>query len=133
MLKLSKKWTYAVKAMIYIATSHKELVHVSDIAKDECISESLLRRIIADLDRSELLETVKWRNGGVKLRKKTQHISLFQILDASWEELGISECSKWNDCDNHENCTTTQLFWQLQTGFNSLLKMYTLDKIIKKS
>jgi Rrf2 family iron-responsive transcriptional regulator len=93
----------------------------------------LLRRIIADLDRHELLETVKWRNGGVKLRQKPQHISLYQILDASWEELGISECSKWNDCENHDHCTTTQLFGQLQTGFNSLLKMYTLDKIIKKS
>jgi|TARA_Y100001960_G_scaffold208410_1_gene217663 DNA-binding IscR family transcriptional regulator len=45
--------------MIYIATSSKELVHVSDISEDECISESLLRRIIADLDRHELLETVK--------------------------------------------------------------------------
>jgi hypothetical protein len=25
------------------------------------------------------------------------------------------------------------LFWSLQTGFNTLLKIYTLDKIIKNS
>jgi DNA-binding IscR family transcriptional regulator len=45
--------------MIYIATSDKELVHISDISKDEEISESMLRRIISDLEKSGILITVK--------------------------------------------------------------------------
>ncbi len=133
MLKLSKKWSYAVKAVIYIAQSKAELVRVSDIAKDEDISESLLRRIISDLEKVHILSTLKGRKGWVKLWKLPTQISTYDILDAIWEELSITDCTKWIDCDNHSSCTTTSLFWSLQTGFNTLLKIYTLDKIIKNS
>jgi DNA-binding IscR family transcriptional regulator len=37
-------------------------VKVSDIARDEDISESLLRRIISDLEKVHILSTVKGRN-----------------------------------------------------------------------
>ena len=130
MLKLSKKWWYAMKAMIFIANSNK-LVHVSDIASSESISESLLRRIISDLDKTGIVETIKWRNGWVKLGKQVNKISVYDILNSVGEELWITDCTKWEYCDRTEVCSTTDFLGKLQTWFNSLLKMYTLDKIIK--
>lgn len=130
MLKLSKKWSYAIKAIIYIAQIW-EIVKVSTIAKDQGISESLLRRIIADLEKNDLLITIKGRNGWVKLWKEINKISAYQILDAVWEELSIRNCTKWLSCSNTDNCTTINFYSILQNWFNSLLKMYTLDKIMK--
>jgi Rrf2 family transcriptional regulator, iron-sulfur cluster assembly transcription factor len=129
MLKLSKKWSYAMKAVIYIAKSN-DLVKVLDIANDEQISESLLRRIIADLERNNIVKTVKWRNWWVSLWNKINKISVYDILKAVREELWISDCTKWISCYNHDNCSTTDFYSILQTWFHSLLKMYTLDKII---
>lgn len=131
MLKLSKKWSYAVKAVIYIAIYWDWLVKVSNIAKDEDISESLLRRIISDLEKVHILETKKGRSGGVRLWKLPNQISTYDILEAIWEELSITDCTKWLDCDKHSICTTTNLFWSLQSWFNTLLKIYTLDKVLK--
>jgi DNA-binding IscR family transcriptional regulator len=65
------------------------------------------------------------------LWKPPTQISTYDILDAIWEELSITDCTKWVDCDKHSSCSTTSLFGSLQTGFNTLLKIYTLDKIIK--
>lgn len=130
MLKLSKKWSYAVKAIIYIAKAW-EIVKVSKIADDEKISESLLRRLIADLERAWLLKTVKWRNGGVELWKETSKITAYEILSAVWENLSIRDCTWWAECSNTEICTTMKFYSTLQTWFSSLLKMYTLDKIMK--
>ena len=133
MLKLSKKWSYSVKAMIYIAVNQKDgLVHISEISEKEKISLSLLRRIISDLEKAWLLETIKGRYGGIKLAKLPDRISTYDILDAIWEELSITDCTRGEDCIHHTSCSTTQLFWSLQTGFNTLLKIYTLDKIIQK-
>ena len=129
MIKLSKKWTYAIKAMIYIAKADI-LVKVSDIAKNEQISESLLRRIIADLDRKGILDTIKWRNGWVRLWKKANTISIYDILVSIREELSVSDCTKWITCYNSDNCSTTKFYKTLQTWFHSLLKIYTLDKIL---
>lgn len=131
MLKLSKKWSYAVKAMIYIA-QFSETVKVSQIAKDENISESLLRRIIADLEKADVLTTIKGRNWWVKLWKEIHKISAYEILNAVWEELSIRDCTWWWACSNTGDCTTVNFYSSLQKWFNGLLKIYTLDKIINK-
>lgn len=132
MIKLSKKGGYAIKAMIFIANS-RDITKVSLISISENISESLLRRIIADLEKASLIITIKWRNWWIKLWKQINKISVYDILLAIWEELGITNCTKWVSCFNHDNCSTTDFYFVLQTGFNSLLKMYTLDKIIKNN
>ncbi len=130
MLKLSKKWSYAIKAMIFIAKSDS-LVHVIDIVKSEMISESLLRRIISELEKWWLVKTTKWRKWGVELWKIASNISIYNILETTWEELWISNCTKWLSCDNQHDCSTTNLLGNLQKWMNALLKMYTLDKMIK--
>lgn len=131
MIKLSKKWWYAIKAVIFIANS-KELVHIIDISKYEWISESLLRRIIADLDKSWVLLTIKWRNWWIRLWRDINNISVYDILNSVWEELWITDCTKWLMCSKSDSCSTTSLLWNLQKGFNLILKLQTLDKIIKK-
>jgi len=130
MLKLSKKWWYAIRSVIYIARIWKT-IKVSEIAKNEKISESLLRRLIADLEKQEILHTTKWRNWGVELWRETKKISVYDILSAIWEELTIRDCTKWSLCNNQENCSTEGLYGSLQKWFNSLLRIHTLDKLIK--
>jgi len=133
MIKLSKKWSYALKAVIYIAKNYNnDLIKITDISEKENISLWMLRRIISDLEKSGILETIKWRNWWIKLWKKIHQISLFDIFFAVWEELWITDCTKWLKCKNLNNCSTELLLWNLQKGFNTLLNIYTLDKIIKK-
>lgn len=132
MIKLSKKGDYAIKALIHIAQSWEKLLQVANIAKETSISESLLRRIIADLEKAHIVTTHKGRGWWVILWKKVHQISLFDVLGAIWEELGLTDCTRGEACDRKESCSTTQVFHSLQHGFNTLLKIYTLDKIIKK-
>ena len=98
----------------------------------EDISESMLRRIIADMERAGLLRTVKWRNGGVQLAKAPAQITMYAILDSVGEELGLTDCTKWIYCEKKHDCYTTDVLGNLQRGFNALLKIQTLDKIVKK-
>ena len=131
MLKISKKWWYALKAVLYIAENNNELIKIFDLSNNLNISESLLRRIVSDLDKSGILITMKWRVWGVKLWLETKDISVYDILNSVGEELWIADCTKWLMCDNSETCSTTTLFWNLQKSFNWILKLQTIDKIIK--
>lgn len=132
MLKLSKKWLYALKAVLYIAENQSQLIKITDLSKNLNISESLLRRIISNLDKSWIVITVKGRMWGVKLGLDLKYISVYDILNSIWEELWITNCTKWLVCNNSDICTTTVLFQNLQKSFNGILKLQTLDKIIKK-
>lgn len=132
MIKLSKKWDYGLKAMVYLWKKQGETVKISDIAQDLGISVLFLRRIIHDFEKAHLLQTFQGRNGGVKLVRELKTISLYDIFLSLGEELHITDCTAGVYCQNKESCITTDVLWGLQKGFNSLLHLYTLDKIIKK-
>ncbi len=131
MIKLSQTWSDALKAMCYIA-DHGGLVCIKDIVSHEGMSETCLRRIIADLNTGWVLKTTQWRGGGVRLARSVNTISIYDIFFAVGEEMGITDCTKWEPCEKQHDCYTTDVLWNLQRWFNSLLKMQTLDKIIKK-
>lgn len=131
MIKLSKKWDYGLKAISYIARQEKR-VRISDISKELDISESFLRRIVHDFEKKGLLTTIKGRNGWVFIDKNLQEISLYDILLSLEEDLFITQCTSGEYCKNQDVCVTTDVLKSLQKGFTALLKLYTLDKIIKK-
>lgn len=131
MIKLSRTWDDALKAVCYI-TDRDDLVQIREIAEHEKISETCLRRIIADLNTGGILTTIRGRGGGVKLAKKPEKISVYDIFVAVWEEVGITDCTRGDTCEKIDTCYTTDVLGNLQRWFNALLKMQTLDKIIKK-
>jgi len=131
MIKLSKKWWYALKAMIYISKQN-DIVKINDISKDLSISVTLLRRIISDIEKTWIIKTIKWRNWWVLLGKDLKEINMYDILKSVWEDLHITECTSWINCAREDTCQTSTIFKWLQKWFNSLLKLYTFDKIIKK-
>jgi len=128
MIKLSTKWDYAMKSIIYLLKNKDSVIKISDISSDLNISESLLRRIIASLHKSWIVYTKKWRNWWLSLWRDPKSISVYDVLFSVWEELWISECTKWNYCENKDICFTTHIYWNIQKWLNGILKLYTLDK-----
>ncbi len=131
MIKLSQTWDDALKALCYIA-DRGDLVQIKDIVAHEWMSETCLRRIIPDLHKAGILIAKQGRWGGVMLAVDPHQISLYDIFLAVGEEIGLTDCTKDIYCEKKDDCYTTDVLWNLQRGFNSLLKMQTLDKIIKK-
>jgi DNA-binding IscR family transcriptional regulator len=76
-----------------------------------------------------IIKTIKWRKGWVKLWKKLNQISIYDVLNSVWEDLSISDCTKWSLCYNIDNCNISSLIWNLQKNFNVILKLKTLDKL----
>ena len=132
MIKLSKKWDYWLKAILYIA-SNCWVLKISNISKDLNISETFLRKIISDFQKKWLLKTIKWRNGWVYIEKNLKEISLFDIFSSLWEDLYITSCTEWKYCNNQDICWTSWVLQSLQKWFTTLLKIHTLDKITKKN
>lgn len=130
MIKLSQTWDDALKALCYIA-DRDDLVQIKDIVASQGMSETCLRRIIADLNRAGILKTKQGKGWGVLLALPKEKVSVYDIFLAVGEEMGITDCTKWESCDRQANCYTTDVLGNLQRGFNSLLKLQTLDKIIK--
>ena len=131
MIKLSQTWDDALKALCYIA-DRWDMVQIKDIVSSQWMSETCLRRIVPDLHRAGIILSKQWRWWWVILAMEASQISLYDIFLAVGEEIGITNCTKDIYCEKKNHCYTTDVLWNLQRGFNSLLKMQTLDKIVKK-
>ncbi|MDP5038845.1 MAG: Rrf2 family transcriptional regulator [Candidatus Gracilibacteria bacterium] len=131
MIKLSKKGDYAIKSIIYLAKNQNNILKISDISSELKISEAFLRRIINDFEKSGILKTIKGRNGGVTFHRELKEINLYDILNIIGEDLNISDCTAGHNCSMQDVCVTTDVFKGLQKGFNGILRLYTLDKIVK--
>lgn len=107
-------------------------MQIRDIVASQGMSETCLRRIIPDLHKAGILLAKQGRGGGVQLAKPAEKISLYDIFLAVGEEIGITDCTKDVYCEKKSDCYTTDVLGNLQRGFNSLLKMQTLDKIVKR-
>ncbi len=106
----SKSCEYAIKAMIFVAQKSKEeaRVGVKEIAKGINAPEHFIAKILQELGRKNLVQSIKGPNGGFFLEKTHLKTSLSDIVKAIDGDkiyndcvLGLKACSQKNPCPVH--------------------------------
>lgn len=106
----SKSCEYAIKAMIFVAQKSKDemRVGVKDIAKGTDAPEHFIAKIMQDLSRRKLLQSVKGPNGGFYMNSHDLKNSIANIVKAIDGDniysdcvLGLKACSEKNPCPVH--------------------------------
>ena len=109
-MKLSTKVRYAVTAMFDIATNGaKQPVRVKDVSFRQRISLDYLEQIFNKLRRSGLIKSVRGPGGGFVLNKKTNQISVGDIIRAIEGPIGLATCVH-GVCDKSSCCSTKKLW-----------------------
>ena len=81
-MSASTKLSTAVKALSYLASVSPEPKNSADISDITGINASKLRKLLSLLVKSNIVESEKGTNGGFKLKKKANQISLQEIYCA---------------------------------------------------
>lgn len=106
----SKTCEYAIRAMIYIAQKSKEgnKVGIKEIAKGIDSPEHFIAKILQDLSRKRLLQSLKGPNGGFYLEEEALKCSLADIVRVLDGDkiftgcgLGLKQCSETHPCPIH--------------------------------
>lgn len=131
---ISKTCQYALRAVIYIASNPGEgFVSTKQISKDTEISYFFLGKILNKLTQAGYLESYKGPNGGVRLLKPAENISVLDVLNAIESVkclegclLGLPNCSDETKCSLHDSWKDIKL---------SIYKMFsgkTIHELTKK-
>ena len=106
----SKSCEYAIKAMIFVAQKSKDEVRVGvkEIANGIDAPEHFIAKILQDLGKKKLLNSVKGPNGGFYMDSKNLKSSISDIVkaidgDSIYKDcvIGLKECSEKNPCPVH--------------------------------
>ena len=133
-MMISTKGRYALRIMVDLALHDgEEPVSVRAIAQRQAISGKYMEQIISVLTRAGLLRSVRGAQGGYRLAKEPQEITVGDIIDATEGPLSISDCL--NDegcCQRSGQCRTRRVWEYLSTSINDVLQSITLRDMLEQ-
>ena len=113
---LSKACIYGMRAALYLASSPSDnFISISQISKDLNISRHFLTKILQQLTKADLMESMKGPNGGVRLKRLSKEITLVEIVAATDGmdiltecALGLPGCGTAKPCPLHDQWADTR-------------------------
>jgi Rrf2 family nitric oxide-sensitive transcriptional repressor len=88
-MKLTRYTDYALRVLIHLAVHEKELASIGRIASRYLISQNHLMKVVQDLSRAGFVETIRGRNGGLRLARR-------RLTSASWCATPKAASISWN-------------------------------------
>jgi Rrf2 family nitric oxide-sensitive transcriptional repressor len=83
---------YTLRVLMYLALDRTRLATIPEIAAAYGISENHLMKVVHQLARAGVVETVRGNSGGMRLARPPEQIRLGEIVRASEGEAAIVEC-----------------------------------------
>ncbi|MDR3451853.1 MAG: Rrf2 family transcriptional regulator [Rhodoferax sp.] len=91
-MRLTTFSDYSLRVLMYLALQEDRLATIQEIATAYDISESHLMKVVHQLARSGVVETVRGKGGGLRLALEPAQIRLGQVVRQAEGEGPIVEC-----------------------------------------
>ena len=130
-MRLTLHTDYALRALIRVAIADGKLITINDIAQSFDISKQHLMKVVNDLSRKGYLETLRGRNGGIRLHRRPRDIIIGQVVRDT-EELDVIGClGQRGYCPIQRICVLRGVLRDATEAFLAELDAYTLADLIK--
>ena len=132
-MRLTRQTNYAIRILMYCAANEGRLSRVPEIAAAYSVSELFLFKILQPLVENRFVETVRGRNGGVRLGKPAADITLFDVVRATEENFIMAECfeSDATDCPLIDSCALNEALRKALGAFFDVLESYSIDDLVR--
>ncbi len=133
-MQITRQADYALRAMLYLARLEpQERAPTSKIAVGQKIPSSFLAKIISQLSIAGLIHTSRGAGGGVSLARKTEEISLLDVVEAIDGPITLNECTRDSSiCTFGESCPIHEVWCEAQMEMVGKLRAATFDKLLER-
>ncbi|UMR30012.1 Rrf2 family transcriptional regulator [Massilia sp. MB5] len=132
-MRLTAYTDYAMRTLIYLGVHRGRLVTIQDIAVLHGISKNHLTKVVHQLGRCGMVETVRGRNGGIRLRGEPNGINIGQVVRTTESDFEMAACfgSSANACANAPWCGLKGVLSVATGAYLSVLDRVTLADLIR--
>lgn len=132
-MRLTRQTNYAIRILMYCAANEGQLSRIPEIAKAYTVSELFLFKILQPLVEHGLVETVRGRNGGVRLGRPATGITLFDVVRVTEENFAMAECFETDaaECPLVDSCALNSALREALNAFFEVLSRHTIDDLVK--
>lgn len=132
-MKLTSFSDYSLRVLMYLALNRERLATIPEIAAAYDISENHLMKVVHQLARSGVIESVRGKGGGVRLALAPEDIRLGGIVRASEGSAPIVEClsDEVSSCRIAPACRLTAVLSRAFDALYAILDEYTLADLVQ--
>jgi Rrf2 family transcriptional regulator, iron-responsive regulator len=133
-MRLTRQTNYAIRIMMYCAANEGRLSRIPEIASAYSVSELFLFKILQPLVENHLVETVRGRNGGVRLAKPAGELTLFDVVRVTEENFAMAECFEKDatECPLVDSCALNSTLREALNAFFAVLERCTIADLVKE-
>lgn len=133
-MRLTTLTDYSMRLLIYLGQHPARLCTIAEIARAHGISEPHLMKVTHRLAQAGWLETVRGKNGGIRLGKPPRQIRLGDVVRDTENDMFLVECLSGNtDCRLAGRCRLTGILQGALDQFLLHLDQFTLQDILVPS
>lgn len=136
-MRISTRGRYGLRALVDIALNNPtEVTTLRSIAENQNISESYLEQVFTNLRRAGLVIAIRGAQGGYKLGRPADQISVSEILNSLEGPLAPVHCvgiTAVQQCEREDHCITRSFWEDLNKVVNDFLEATTLQDLVDKA
>jgi FeS assembly SUF system regulator len=132
MLRVSKLTDYATAVMTTLADAPERVHSAQDLADHAHLELPTVSKLLKQLAHAELVHSFRGVNGGYRLARAPERISIADIVIAMEGPIGMTECSAQVGLCGHETHCGVRVNWQrINQAIAQALASVTLAEMAK--
>lgn len=135
-MMISTKGRYALRIMLDLSQHLDEgYISLKKISERQNISLKYLEAIVAMLNKSGMVESLRGKGGGYKLTKKPGEYTVGSIIKLTEGPLAPVLCldCETNSCEHAYQCLTLPMWLKLEGIVDAYLESITLKDLLEKN
>ena len=131
MMRLTNYTDYSLRVLIYLASKRPdELSNITEIAEAYGISKNHLMKVIHELGKMGIVETIRGRGGGLRLALPPEKINIGTIVRKTEDDFRLVECFGEGSCVITPVCGLKHVLHRALAAYLSVLDEYTLKDLV---
>lgn len=131
-MQLTRHTDFSLRVLIYLSLNKSnELVTINEVSEHFEILKNHLTKVVHHLAQEGYIETIRGKNGGMRLAKNSDDIKLGDVVQAMEINLEVIDCTK-PLCPLMNNCEFKKILNEAKLSFINTLNKYSLKDLNRK-
>ena len=131
-MRLTTYTDYSLRTLLHIGSNRDRLVTIQEIADLHAISKNHLMKVVHQLGLFGVIETIRGRNGGLRLKREPRDINLGDIVRSTESDFYMAECfnPEGTPCGLLGNCGLKGVLHDATAAYLAVLDSKTLADLL---
>lgn len=132
-MRLTMYTDYSLRVLIFLASKQPdELSTVQEISDAYQISKNHLTKIVHELGKLQLIETIRGRGGGIRLCTDPKDINVGELVRKTEDDFHLVECfdPNKNMCILSSACHLKGVLYEALQAYFAVLDRYTIADFV---